>query len=143
MTFLPNRYRPAKFRTRKTGTTAERGSTKKKPEAHPEYIVRDGRLYRHILHTLDFNDTDPGDQWKVCIPRAEQANILSEAHDEPAAGHLGITKTLVRLARKYYWPGMLRMAAKYVLTRASCQKYKAQQQVVAGKMHATHVDQPW
>ena len=55
---------------------------------HPEYTVRDGRLYCHILHTLDFNDTGPGDQWKVCIPRAEQANILRGAHDEPTLGHL-------------------------------------------------------
>ena len=65
------------------------------PEAHPEYTVRDGRLYRHILHTLDFNKTDPGDQWKVCIPRGEQANILREAHDEPTAGHLGLARSPV------------------------------------------------
>ena len=54
-------------------------------EAHPEYTVRDGRLYRHIVHTLDFNDTDPGVQWKVCIPRGEQANILRKADDKPTA----------------------------------------------------------
>ena len=92
------------------------------PEGHPEYTIRDGRLYRDILHTLYFNDTDPGNQWKICIPRGEQANILREAHDEPSAGHLGLAKTLVRLARQYYWTGMLRMAAKYVRTCVSCQK---------------------
>ena len=113
------------------------------PEANPEYTIKDGRLYRHILHTLDFNDTDPGEQWRVCIPRGEQANILKEAHDELTAGHLGLAKTLVHLARQYYWPGMLRMATKYVRTCDSCQRHKAQQQAPAGKMHATHVDQPW
>ena len=96
------------------------------PAAHPEYIVRDGKLYRHILHTLNFNDTYPGDQWKVYIPRAEQANILREAHDQSTAGYLELAKTLVRLARQYYWPGMLRMVAKYVRTCASCQKHKVQ-----------------
>ena len=101
------------------------------PKSHPEYTARDGRLFRNILHTLDFNDTDPGDQLKVCIPRVEQANILKEEHDEPTAGHLGLAKTLARLARQYYWPGMLRMAAKYVRTCASCQKHKVQQQAAA------------
>ena len=32
------------------------------PQAHLEYTVRDSRLYRYILYTLDFNDTDPGEQ---------------------------------------------------------------------------------
>ena len=75
---------------------------KEDPEAHPENTVRDGRLYHHILHWLDFNDTNPGDQWKLRIPRFEQGNVLREAHDEPRAGHLGSAETLVRLARQYY-----------------------------------------
>ena len=54
-------------------------------------------------------------------------SILREAHDEPTAGHLGLAKTLVRLACQYYWPEMLRMATKYVRFCVSCQKHKAQQ----------------
>ena len=71
-------------------------------KAHPEYTVKNGRLYRLILHTLDFNEADPSSQWKICVPRAEQGRVLKEEHDEPVAGHLGIAKTLARLARKYY-----------------------------------------
>ena len=55
------------------------------PKGHPEYTIRDGSLYRHILHTLDFNDTDPSDQWQICVPRTEQERVLREAHDEPTA----------------------------------------------------------
>ena len=113
------------------------------PKAHPEYTVKNGRLYRLILHTLDFNEADSSSQWKICVPRAEQGRVLKEEHDEPVAGHLGIAKTLARLARKYYWPGMLRTAAKYVRTYPSCQRFKTQQQAPAGKMHATNVEQPW
>ena len=113
------------------------------PESHLEYTLRDGRLYRLILHTLDFNDTDPNDQWKICVPRAEQERVLRESHEEPTAGHLGIAKTLVRLSRQYYWPGILRTAAKYVRGCLSCKKYKAQQQATAGKMRATNVERPW
>ena len=68
------------------------------------------------------------------MPRTEQERVLREAHDEPTAGHLGIPKPLVHLSHQYYWPGMLRTAAKYVCCCLSCQKYKAQKQATAGKM---------
>ena len=77
------------------------------------------------------------------MPRVEQERVLRESDEEPTAGHLGIAKTLVRLSRQYYWPGMLRTAAKYVRGCLSCQKYKAQQQATAGKMRATNVERPW
>ena len=92
--------------------------------------------------TLDLNDTNPDDQWKICVPRTEQERVLREAHDEPMAGHLGIAKTLVRLFHRYYRPRMLTRAAKYVRSCLSYQKYKAQQQATARKMRATHVERP-
>ena len=67
-----------------------------------------------------------------------EAKLLKEAHDKPTAGHLGLAKTLVRLARQYYWPGMLRMATKYVRTCASCQKHKAQQQAALPQREEHH-----
>ena len=111
-------------------------------KAHSEYTIKNGRLYRLILHTLDFNEADPGIQWKICVPRAEQRRVLKAEHDEPVAGHLGRAKTLARLARKYFWPGMLRTAAKYVRTCPSCQRFKTQQRAPAGKIHARNVEQP-
>ena len=38
------------------------------PKAHPEYTVRNGRLYRLILHTLDINEAHPSGLWKICVP---------------------------------------------------------------------------
>ena len=109
-------------------------------KAHPEYTIRNGRLYRLILHTLDSNEADPSSQWKICVPRAEQGRVLKEEHDEPVAGHLWIAKTLARLERKYYWLGMLRTAAKDVRTCPSCQRFKPQQHTPLGKMHATNAE---
>lgn len=40
---------------------------KGKPEEHPEYSIKNGRLYRHVLHMLDFNEQDPADEWKICV----------------------------------------------------------------------------
>ena len=100
------------------------------PKAYPEYTIMNGRLYRFILHTLNFNEADPSSQWKICVSRDKQVRVLKEEHDEPVAGHLGIAKTLARLARKYYWPGMLITAAKYVRTCPSCQRFKPQHALV-------------
>uniref|UniRef100_A0ABD2W1S7 Integrase zinc-binding domain-containing protein n=1 Tax=Trichogramma kaykai TaxID=54128 RepID=A0ABD2W1S7_9HYME len=38
---------------------------------------------------------------------------------------------------------MLRDGTKFVRSCDSCQKYKPQQQQIAGKMHATNVKEPW
>jgi len=116
-------------------------AVKAEVEQYPDHRIENGRLYRHILHTLDFNDTAEKQQWKVCVPSPEQERVLREAHDDPTAGHLGVAKTLVRLAKNYYWPGMLQIAAQYVRNCASCQK--ASQQLLPGKLHATAAEQPW
>ena len=57
--------------------------------------------------------------------------------------HLGIAKTLARLSRCYYWPKMMRDAARSVRSCNSCQRFKTQQKQPAGTMHATNVTQPW
>ena len=113
------------------------------PAGNPEYCIKNGRLYRRILHTLDFKDTDAEEQWKICVPKTAQNRVLREEHDDPTAGHLGVAKTLVRLTQSFYWPGMLRIGTQYVRNCPSCQKFKSQQQTTAGTMHATFVEQPW
>jgi len=113
----------------------------KDPNAHPDYTIRGKQLFRRILHSLNKDDT--GEEWKQCIPAERRGQILRENHDAPTAGHLGITKTITRLARLYYWPGMFRDAANHVRGCKSCQEYKASQQGTAGKMHATPVERPW
>ena len=109
----------------------------------PDYRIENDRLYRHILHTLDFNESSEASEWKICIAEIEKNRILRENHDDPVAGHLGVAKTLAKLAKCYYWPGMFREATRYVRACINCQKHKVQQVAPAGKMHATNVDQPW
>lgn len=114
-----------------------------KPGENPDYMVKGDRLYRHILHTLNFNDNDPAEEWKICVPKDERTRVLNECHDLPTAGHLGVAKTLARLAQHYYWPGMLRDATKYVRSCDNCQSHKAQQLLPPGQMHATLVEHAW
>ncbi|XP_077256601.1 uncharacterized protein LOC143894304 [Temnothorax americanus] len=81
---------------------------------HPDYEVRDGKMYRHILHNLDFNETPPEAQWKECVAKELRSEILHQNHDALTAGHLGIAKTITRVAQLCYWPGMFREIAQYV-----------------------------
>jgi len=116
-------------------------AVKNEPENYPDYCVRKKQLFRRILHSL--NKDDAGEEWKTCVSTNDRDRILRENHDAPTAGHLGITKTLARLARSYYWPGMFRDASQYVKNCDSCNKYKPSQQGTPGKMHATPAEHPW
>ncbi|XP_011861253.1 PREDICTED: uncharacterized protein LOC105558274 [Vollenhovia emeryi] len=93
--------------------TAESTKKEEHPELNPDYRIENGQLHRHILHTLDYNDTPEAQQWKNCISGDRKAEVLHQYHDDPTAGHLGVAKTIVRLAKNYYWPGMFREAAQY------------------------------
>jgi len=64
-------------------------------------------------------------------------------HDEPSAGHLGIAKTITRIAEKFYWPRMFAEIAGYVRQCANCIAHKASQERPAGLLHATPVRAPW
>lgn len=60
------------------------------------------KLLRYVLHQLGFKDTAPEEQWKECVPKNGWAEILSRYHDYSTAGHLGIAKTIARIASHYY-----------------------------------------
>lgn len=41
---------------------------------------------------------------KLYAPLAIKRSLLEYHHDHPLAGHLGMTKTIVRLKIRFYWP---------------------------------------
>ena len=116
---------------------------RERPENFPDYEIRENRLYRRILHSTDFKDEPAETQWKRCVPRPERQAILTQIHDAPTAGHLGIAKTIARAAQRYYWPGMFADTAKYVRNCHNCLAHKHAQLRPAGLMHASHVKAPW
>jgi len=45
----------------------------------------------------------------------EKEAILSKFHDDPIqGGHTGITKTLAKVKRHYFWKGMTRDITEYI-----------------------------
>jgi transposase InsO family protein len=63
---------------------------------------------------------------RIAIPRDLELRkeIIRECHDIPSSGHMGITKTLQRVARKFWWPHMSRSIYAYVKACDSCQRNK-------------------
>lgn len=107
----------------------------------PEFAVKNGILYRHMHHSLNF--TDRNKTWKLCVPRPLRSKVLKENHDAPTAGHLGIAKTIARVSENYFWPGMNSDIANYVRQCVSCQKFKNSQEAVPDKMGTCNATLPW
>lgn len=68
---------------------------------------------------------------------------MEETHSDVHAGHLGVTKTIARVATLYYWPGMFRDVGKFVRSCDTCLRFKSSSQLIAGKMYGTPTEHPW
>eukprot|EP00798_Chlamydomonas_sp_ICE-L_P005195 gene5195-biopygen12247 len=71
---------------------------------------------------------------RVYIPDYEPlyTKLLHEAHDVRVSGHLGVDKTLARIAPHYYWPRMGDTIQRYIRTCESCQQIKCPNKVPIG-----------
>ena len=60
--------------------------------------MRSGVLYRKW-------ESERGDKitWQLVLPTELRRDIMQRLHCEPTSGHLGKTKTLDRIQRRYYW----------------------------------------
>ena len=85
------------------------------------YYVRDGVLMRR-WRPPDVNaDADWAVKHQVVLPVAYRAEALTLAHDQPMAGHLGVTKTYQRLLNEFFWPGIKRDTAVHCKSCHTCQ----------------------
>jgi len=73
-------------------------------------------------------------QDRIAIPSvaAIRQAIIAECHDCPSAGHQGVTKTLQRVARRFWWPHLSRSVHAYVTACSSCQLNKPSHQPPLG-----------
>jgi hypothetical protein len=88
------------------------------PEDSP-FEVQDGVLWR---------------AGKICVPndRILRTTLLTECHDVPISGHLGVAKTMKLLSRNFYWKDMLKDVQSYVATCVECQVNKNRNTLPAG-----------
>ena len=62
--------------------------------------------------------------------------ILQQVHDSPLGGHLGFLKTLHRVQKDFYWPGLRSDVKKHVRECDICQRLKYE------TYHVTRLLQP-
>jgi hypothetical protein len=63
-----------------------------------------------------------------------RARIISDCHDSAWPGHTGITKTLEKVRRRYWWRTMAADVDQYVRACDACQKNKLSTLMKAGKL---------
>ena len=64
----------------------------------------------------NFTETEPTEEEKIII--------FKELHDGPFGGHMGITKTIKRIKRYFYWKTLERDVKEYIQKCQICQKMK-------------------
>ena len=83
--------------------------------------------------TKDSNGTILWDQL-IFIPVKKRENIVRRIHEDPLVGHPGIDKTIERIARNYYFPGMRRLVSKVIQECDICNKAKSTRKKPYGKL---------
>ncbi|KAK9887659.1 hypothetical protein WA026_023780 [Henosepilachna vigintioctopunctata] len=99
---------------------------------YPDFKVVGNVLYKHVLCRSKF--LDQGTEWKIVVPTSNRSEILQKYHDEPTAGHLGVSKTLARISLLYYWPKMRESVLFYVRNCKICASCKSDNLPAAGRI---------
>ncbi|KAJ9528839.1 hypothetical protein QJQ45_000116 [Haematococcus lacustris] len=94
-------------------------------EPNEEWEMTQEGLWRHL------------DKGTIIVPNdiQLQEHILHEMHDAKYAGHVGITKTLERVRRVFWWKTMRADVRHYVTNCDACQRNKASRQVPGGLLN--------
>ena len=100
-----------------------------------ENINKEPTSFQYELHTdgrLFYKSRDNDNLLYIPDSLELKQQLLHDYHDAPISGHLGRDKTLERIRRSYYWPGMKRDVEEYVSTCERCQRNKGSNQKPQG-----------
>lgn len=79
-------------------------------------------LRNNVLYKRNFERS--AETFLLVVPSKLRPEILEACHDDPSAGHLGVSRTFARIRTKYYWPKLLNSVQHYVRTCRDCQRRK-------------------
>ena len=65
-------------------------------------FLRDGLVFRRWEHEVTGKEI----YQQICLPESVVSQVLCAIHNNPSAGHLGVSKTLEKVRRRFYWHGM-------------------------------------
>uniref|UniRef100_A0A8B9GZE8 Gypsy retrotransposon integrase-like protein 1 n=1 Tax=Astyanax mexicanus TaxID=7994 RepID=A0A8B9GZE8_ASTMX len=84
--------------------------TEGKDEGDKQFLVKDNLLYRI-----------KGDYEQLVVPINLRHQVLKLGHSEPWAGHMGVAKTLSRVASRFYWPRQYQDVVDFCKACPECQ----------------------
>ena len=85
-------------------------------------FLDDYGLLRSFNKFGDLKDASGGPV--LVVPASKQGEVIRNCHDGALAGHFGLWKTYLRIARNYWWKGMYADVARHVRSCAECQSCK-------------------
>lgn len=91
-----------------------------RPSQHVGYRIDNNIILKRVKIRCDAAD----DLWRIYLPADAREDALNECHDNKLAAHGGYMKTLRRLQRHYYWPGMHSDTLQYVKSCDTCKSTK-------------------
>ena len=77
---------------------------------------------------------------KVVVPKQLRSLVLYEAHDGLLGAHLGIKRTISKIARKYFWPNMQKDIEDYCNACSVCQEAKGPRKLTRQQLKPTPVN---
>jgi transposase InsO family protein len=80
------------------------------------------RWRRGVLYRGYSTEEEKEPWWQIVVPESLRKGVLSLAHEPPMAGHLGQKKTLDRIWKLFYWPGLCTDVRRFVGSCDQCQK---------------------
>ena len=81
----------------------------------------------------------------ILVPKMVEASLIERYHDDIREGHPGIARTVEKIQRNYYFPGMYRKVKKYIAGCDQCIKNKIDHQKPKGLMQKNEIrpTRPW
>ena len=87
------------------------------PVGYTYFYIKNDLLMRHWV-----KPNRPQTAEQVVVPQILRSHLLHIAHDIPAAGHMGISKTKSRLLSHFWWPRCNKEITDYVRSCDLCQR---------------------
>lgn len=99
---------------------AESGTEQNTKDGIYRFVYYNNLLYRECIKSSNFNFKD---KKFLVVPSDCRKFVLSLAHESPVAGHFGHRKTILRVKRDFFWPGMTSDIKNYCRSCDKCQRF--------------------
>jgi hypothetical protein len=80
---------------------------------------------------------------QVVLPECLRDSVITLAHDQPLAAHLGVEKTKERIMKAFYWPGIFRNVSEHCMACDACQKMAKRTNVKAPMVNTPIISEPF